>query len=62
MSATLLLKKAVKQGKVEVTMNGLGESTGDAIVITLNIGVSYTLRLKLEAGTVLPEILELYRI
>ncbi|MCA9468205.1 MAG: hypothetical protein KC643_22585 [Nitrospira sp.] len=54
LGATMSLQEAVHQGKVTMTIKGLGGSTGDAIVITLKRTVSESLRLILDPGTVLP--------
>ncbi len=50
------LEQAVKDGKVEVEISGIGGSTGDAILITARRKVPDVLRLTLTAGTVFKSI------
>ena len=49
---TLTLDEAVKAGKVEVTIMGMGGSTGDTIQMAVQRKVPETLRLALTPGTV----------
>ncbi len=46
------LGQAIKEGKVEAVITGMGHSTGDAILITVRRNVSGVLRLTLRPGTV----------
>ena len=49
---TIPLDEAVREGKVQVEISGLGGSTGDTILLDLKRKVPVTLRLSLTPGTV----------